>query len=160
MGQGPIDWMTAHVADVQPDLGSVASAQELRAWAEAVVDTVGSTSMQPTPRRDSRTQPEPCRSTIDQTALSSRSMGTWELRLTEVLKRLRARGELPPEADVMTLGAAFAALLYGGLLLGQTSGDRCSLRVALDMAMTQVCALSLHAYQSESHAQPRDPVDP
>jgi hypothetical protein len=158
VGQSPIDRMTAHLADVQPDLGSVTSAQELRAWVEAVIDGVDGTVTRPLPRGGSHTEAGRGASAVDLPA-SSRSLRCWELMLTEVLERLKARGELSCRADTVTHGAAFAALLYGGVLLGQTSGDRSPLRAALDMAMTQVAGVSLHADGGDSNTAPATPAD-
>jgi hypothetical protein len=133
----PIDRMTAHLRSVQPELMSVTSSAELRVWAQALLDSVDSgtaTGLARTagagewaPYVDDRGIPQP-----------SPSLRTWESRFTDVLERLARRGELPRGADTLTQGAAFAALIYGGFLLDQTSHSASSLRTALGMAMSQV----------------------
>jgi hypothetical protein len=130
--------MTAHLTTVQPELRSVTSSAELRAWAHALLDSVnGGTGTRwsravaaaslSAPYTDDRGSSRP-----------SPSLRVWELRFTEVLERLRTRGELPREADTLTQGAAIAALIYGGFLLDLTSHSTSSLRTSLDLAMTQV----------------------
>ena len=61
-----------------------------------------------------------------------------ERALAQALAPLQTSGSLSCAADTTTLGSAFAALLYGGLLLGQASGEASPLRAAMDMALSQV----------------------
>lgn len=77
-----------------------------------------------------------------QCAAAAFGLRHWEQAFSEVLGRLQAVGDLPPEADAATLGAAFAALVYGGLLLSHASGSSSPLRAAMDMALAQVAGLA------------------
>jgi TetR/AcrR family transcriptional regulator, transcriptional repressor for nem operon len=59
----------------------------------------------------------------------------WEVMLTEALRRMVARGELVPGADVEGLALALLASLQGGLLLAKTRRDLRCVEVALDAAL-------------------------
>ena len=144
MATSPIDRMTAYLAAIEPDLNTVTSAAELRQWAEAVVDGAGATS----PWSESIASDEGGTDAGGATAhvlgehVPVRSLRAWELRLAEVLERLRARGELPHDSDSVAMGAAFAALIYGGLLLEQGTQQGTPLWVAVDMAMSRLVGLN------------------
>jgi AcrR family transcriptional regulator len=64
----------------------------------------------------------------------------WEAKLADALTRMRASGELRPEADPATLATGVMAALQGGLLLARTTRDPRRLEAALDMALSHVQA--------------------
>lgn len=141
-----IDRLSQSLVHAQPSLEEVSTPQHLRAWADAVIDKAADEleaqdGDEPTPRTPSGdSHAHAVRLSSDGCAMGLRE---WERALAQTLARLQARGSLSSAADTTTLGSAFAALLYGGLLLGQTSGDAAPLRAAMDMALSQV----------EGHAQ-------
>lgn len=135
-----IDRLSQTLVHVQPPLEAVCTSQHLRAWADAVIDKAAveldaqSTGERVTPVVVG-TQHE---GVIPGCAAGSVGLRAWERALSQALARLQATGSLSCAANTTTLGSAFAALLYGGLLLGQATGDASPLRAAMDMALAQV----------------------
>lgn len=135
-----IDRLSHTLVQVEPLLEDVRTPQHFRAWADAVIDKATSAlATQPRADRDAPTVAENMQAPAG--GGSGFGLREWELALSQALSRLQATGDLSCAADTTTLGSAFAALLYGGLLLGQASGDACPLRAALDMALSQVEAV-------------------
>ncbi len=134
------DRLSQTLAHVQPPLEAVSTSQHLRAWADAVVDRVAveldaqSTGERVTPV----VVGNPPESALRGCAAGSVGLLGWEHALSQALSRLQSTGSLSCAANTTTLGSAFAALLYGGLLLGQATGDALPLRAAMDMALSQV----------------------
>jgi hypothetical protein len=136
-----IDRLSRTLVHVEPPLEQVRTPQHLRAWADAVIDKVtGLLAARPRVVDDTPTAAGHVR--VPAGGDGAFGLREWEVALSRALSRLQATGELSCGADTSTLGSAFAALLYGGLLLGQASGDACPLRAALDMALSQVEDLS------------------
>lgn len=137
-----IDRLSSALVNVRPTLSSVTSLQELQAWADAAVELASVWAAQPR----YRPHPRPDRTAAPDAAGHSASevfgLRHWEEALSKALARLRALERLPPEVDVTALGSAFAAMLYGGLLLTQTTGTSVPLRAALDMALGQIRVLA------------------
>jgi hypothetical protein len=135
-----IDRLSQTLVHVQPPLEAVSTSQHLRAWADAVIDRVAveldaqSAVERVTPVVVGNPHEEaiPCR------AAGSVGLQAWEHALSQALSRLQSTGSLSCAVNTTTLGSAFAALLYGGLLLGQATGDALPLRAAMDMALSQV----------------------
>ena len=132
-----IDRLSQTLVQVEPPLEQVRTPEHLRAWAEAVIEkATGVLAAQPRGDRDAAVAARPGQAAAGGDGVFG--LREWELALSRALSRLQATGGLSCGADATTLGSAFAALLYGGLLLGQASGDACPLRAALDMALSQV----------------------
>jgi hypothetical protein len=135
-----IDRLSWALVNVRPRLSSVTSPGQLRSWAAAVEQAAAAATPEDA-------LPRPCAgggAAVDRAAPSSSEafgLRYWEQALSEALARLQAHGNLRPEADVTALGSAFAAMLYGGLLLSQTTGTSLPLQAALDMALGQISAL-------------------
>ncbi|HEY4276723.1 MAG TPA: TetR family transcriptional regulator [Conexibacter sp.] len=63
---------------------------------------------------------------------------TWEGLLVDGFERMRASGELRPDADPVTLATGTMAALQGGYLLAQMARNGTPMEVALDMAIDHV----------------------
>lgn len=63
---------------------------------------------------------------------------TWEGLVSGALGRMRARGELRPDAPPEVLATALLASIEGGLLLSQTRKDLASLRIAVQAGLAHV----------------------
>jgi hypothetical protein len=139
-----IDRLSQTLVHVQPQLDAVSTSQHLRAWADAVIDRAAEELDTQSGGEGSTPASVGCAHEGAHTVCAAGSVGlrAWEQALSQALARLRASGSLSPTADTTTLGPAFAALVYGGLLLGQASGDASPLRAAMDMALSQVEGVS------------------
>ncbi len=62
----------------------------------------------------------------------------WEAPIRAGLARMRARGDLRPDADTDALALALLVALQGGLLLTQTRRDTAPLRAGLDTVLAQI----------------------
>ena len=62
----------------------------------------------------------------------------WETAIREGLERMRAQGELRPDADAGRLALFLLATAQGGLLLTQVRRDTTALETALDAAMDYI----------------------
>ncbi len=62
----------------------------------------------------------------------------WEAPIRDGLARMRARGDLRPDADTDALALALLAALQGGLLLTQTRRETAPLRAGLDTVLAQI----------------------
>jgi hypothetical protein len=131
-----IDRLSQILLQAEPPLEDVRTPQQLRAWADAVIDKATSV-LAAQPRGDGDRAREAEHPQAQAGGDGAFGLREWELALSQALSRMQATGGLSCAADTTTLGSAFAALLYGGLLLGQASGDACPLRAALDMALSQ-----------------------
>ncbi|GAB3444045.1 hypothetical protein GCM10027517_23100 [Phycicoccus ginsengisoli] len=132
-----IDRLSQTLVQVEPPLEQVRTPEHLRAWADAVIErATGVLAAQPRGDRDAAVAARPGQAAAGGDGVFG--LREWELALSRALSRLQAGGGLSCGADTTTLGSAFAALLYGGLLLGQASGDACPLRAAMDMALSQI----------------------
>jgi hypothetical protein len=133
-----IDRLSWALVNVRPKLSSVTSPDRLHAWADAAVELVaaGAALDGPRPCPEGGTASDPAAPS------SAEAFGLryWEEALSKALARLQAHGNLRPGADVTALGSAFAAMLYGGLLLSLTTGTAVPLQAALDMALGQIGA--------------------
>jgi AcrR family transcriptional regulator len=119
----------------QPLLGTIASAADLHAWADLVVElhAVGD---------------GPARCPLGALAAElaeddplarealRRGFARWHDELAEGLRRMRSVGELPPQADPDALAEGLLAAYQGGLVLAQVRGNLDPLRSALDLALT------------------------
>jgi TetR/AcrR family transcriptional regulator, transcriptional repressor for nem operon len=63
---------------------------------------------------------------------------TWESLFADLFARLRARGELHPDADATALATALLAALEGGQILSQTRDNATPLRIAIDAALGHI----------------------
>lgn len=68
------------------------------------------------------------------------ALDQWEQQLRDGLLRMRAQGELEPNADPARLATATMASVQGGLILTQVRRDPAQLRTALDGALTTLLA--------------------
>ena len=154
-----IDRLSRNLVQVRPDLASVSTTEELREWAEAVVTWAG--AVRQVNRGTGAAAGDDCHGQHREAAGASGAFGLryWEQALAAVLERMRLAGELKPEVDTAALGAAFAALVYGGLLLDHTSGDASALRAALDMALGQVARVAEGGGVQGGPGQPGDVCD-
>ena len=135
-----IDRLSQTLVHVQPPLDAVSTFRHLRAWADAVMDKAA-LELDAQSGGDSSTPASVARPDEGAGLVygeGSVGLRAWEEALSQALARLQTSGGLSSTADSTTLGSAFAALLYGGLLLGQASGDASPLRAAMDMALSQV----------------------
>lgn len=66
----------------------------------------------------------------------------WLQMLIDAIDRLRTLGVLRAEADSRALAIGLLAALQGGYLLAKTARDVKFMRVAVDMAIAQIRALS------------------
>jgi AcrR family transcriptional regulator len=66
------------------------------------------------------------------------SFERWEAPIRAGLARMRARGELRPDADTDALALALLAALQGGLLLTQTRRNTAPLRTGLDAVLAHI----------------------
>jgi len=136
-----IDRLSQSLVHVQPPLEEVSTSRHLRAWADAVIDRAAD---QLEAQDGGVPRPRSVGGSPHASALplsgSGAAMGLreWERALSTTLARLQTGGGLSGAADTTSLGSAFAALLYGGLLLGRASGDAAPLRAAMDIALSQV----------------------
>jgi hypothetical protein len=138
-----IDRLSQTLRHVQPPLEAVSTSQQLRAWADAVIDkAAGELEAQSSDGSALAWPAYQGASASPVCAAGSVGLRAWEQALSQTLVRLQSSGSLSSAADITTLGSAFAALVYGGLLLGQASGDATPLRAAMDMALAQVDGLS------------------
>jgi len=135
-----IDRLSQALVHVRPPLEDVSTPTHLRAWADAVIDKAAD-ELDTQPEGDRISQSMNRTSPADAGELSGggvMGLREWERALAQTLTRLQAGGSLPCAADTATLASAFAALLYGGLLLGHASRTAAPLRAAMDMALAQV----------------------
>jgi hypothetical protein len=135
-----IDRLSQTLVHVQPRLEQVSTPQTLRNWADALIDKAADELVaRPVGDRLPRTVGGNVLADAHRVC-DGGAMGLceWERALVQTLSRLQTSGSLSGAADPTTLGSAFAALLYGGLLLGQASRDAAPLRAAMDMALSQV----------------------
>ena len=77
----------------------------------------------------------------------------WLGLLADGLQRLRMNGTLRPDADARALATGLLAALQGGYLLAETFRDVEPMRVALDLAISQV-----HRF-ARTDGQPTDQLD-
>jgi len=135
-----INRLSQALVHVRPPLEEVSTPAHLRAWADAVIDKAAD-ELDAQPEGDPIPQtvnpPRP-RNARDLSGGGVMGLREWERALAQTLTRLQASGSLQCAVDTTTLASAFAALLYGGLLLGHASGDAAPLRAAMDMALSQV----------------------
>ena len=66
------------------------------------------------------------------------AFGAWQTLFTDLLTRLRERGDLRPDADPVALATALLAALEGGQILSQTRNDATSLRIAIAVALDHI----------------------
>lgn len=66
------------------------------------------------------------------------SFERWEAPIRAGLARMRARGDLRPDADTDALALALLAALQGGLLLTQTRRDTTALRTGLGAVLAHI----------------------
>jgi AcrR family transcriptional regulator len=59
----------------------------------------------------------------------------WQSLFVDLFTRLRARGDVHPDADPVALATALLAALEGGQILSQTRNDAASLRIAIAAAL-------------------------
>jgi TetR/AcrR family transcriptional regulator, transcriptional repressor for nem operon len=59
----------------------------------------------------------------------------WQSLFADLFTRLRARGDLHPDADPAALATALLAALEGGQILSQTRNDATSIRIAIAAAL-------------------------
>jgi AcrR family transcriptional regulator len=59
----------------------------------------------------------------------------WQSLFVDLFTRLRARGDVHPDADPAALATALLAALEGGQILSQTRNDAASLRIAIAAAL-------------------------
>jgi TetR/AcrR family transcriptional repressor of nem operon len=64
----------------------------------------------------------------------------WERLLAEALERMRQRGELRADAEPAALATGLLASIEGGMVLSQTRKNMESLRIAVEMGLSQVRA--------------------
>jgi TetR/AcrR family transcriptional repressor of nem operon len=125
------------LAAQESHLPGLASLPDLEAWRDAIVGAVreregahgcplGSLSVELADRSES--------SRAELVA----GFAAWEGLLRAGLERMRASGELGPDADPGVLATGLLAALQGGLLLAQARRDAGPLQVALDMAVDGV----------------------
>jgi AcrR family transcriptional regulator len=62
----------------------------------------------------------------------------WQSLFADLFTRLRARGDLNPDADSAALATALLAALEGGQILSQTRNDAASLRIAIAAALGHI----------------------
>ena len=62
----------------------------------------------------------------------------WQSLFADLFTRLRARGDLNPDADPAALATALLAALEGGQILSQTRNDAASLRIAIAAALGHI----------------------
>ncbi|MBP2708337.1 TetR/AcrR family transcriptional regulator [Microbispora sp. RL4-1S] len=75
----------------------------------------------------------------------SRLFTEWQSLLADVLRRLRDRGVLPPEAPIDQLAIGLMGALQGGYMLAQTARDVTPMATSIDMALTHIESLSASA---------------
>ncbi len=129
---------TRRVLDAQtPYLGGLDSLIGLRRWRDAMVETnraTGGIGGCPLGSLASELAEQSEHARV----LLALSLDTWESKLTAGLAKMRARGELSPDADPHDLATAVIAALQGGLLLAQTTRSSRPLELALGMAVDHV----------------------
>lgn len=140
MEPSSIDRLSKTLVNVNPELSTVTTVAQLRAWADAVIHQAGTEPGGQDGTTATTPASEDCahKDTDFVSAAASFPLRDWEQGLSQALARLQAAHEISASADTATLGPAFAALVYGGLLLGQAAGDVSPLRAAMDMALAQV----------------------
>lgn len=67
----------------------------------------------------------------------------WETAIRQGLERMRAHGELRPDADTGRLALFLLAAAQGGMLLNQVRRDTTALQTALDVAIDYIRTLQL-----------------
>jgi AcrR family transcriptional regulator len=122
------------MADQQPRLDALATRADLRAWADALIDSYAGGD-------------HPLRCPIGALAVElaendpeardalERGFGRWSEALAAGLARLHDHGELVASADPRRLATALLSAYQGGLLLAQVRGELSPLRDALDVAL-------------------------
>lgn len=85
------------------------------------------------------------------------SFERWEAPIRDGLARMRANGQLRPDADTDTLALALLAALQGGLLLTQTRRDTAPLRAGLDTVLARIRTYA--ANQRPPRCAPGDVLD-
>jgi len=130
-----IDRQVATVLDLQqPLLAEVATHRQLRAWADALVESY-------------RVHDDPVRCPLgalaselaerdpDARVALERGFDLWLDALESALRRLRDNGELSRDVKPKAIATALLGAYQGGLLLAQVRGDLAPLRTALDVAL-------------------------
>jgi TetR/AcrR family transcriptional regulator, transcriptional repressor for nem operon len=130
-----IDRQIATILDVQqPLLAEVGTHRQLRAWADALVESY-------------RVNDDPVRCPLgalaselaerdpDARIALERGFDLWLVALETALRRLRSNGELSRDVKPKAIAGALLAAYQGGLLLAQVRGDLAPLHTALDVVL-------------------------
>jgi TetR/AcrR family transcriptional regulator, transcriptional repressor for nem operon len=124
-------------AGQQPLLSSLDSMPALEAWRDLLVDMQRERQCAGgCPLGSLSTELADCNETA-RVALAD-GFARWESPIRDGLRRMQARHELPPDADVESLALGILAALQGGLLLTQAMRDVAPLQAGLNLALDHV----------------------
>lgn len=122
----------------QPLLGSIGTPDDVRAWCAAAAGAYADDDPLRCPIGSlvhELTEDDP-----DARAVLAEGFRRWRTALAEGLRRVQRDGGLTPGADPDAVASALLAAYQGGVLLAAATGDRATLRQALDATAAGVLA--------------------
>ncbi len=122
----------------QPLLGSIRTADDVRAWCAAAASAYADDDPLRCPIGSlvhELAEDEP-----DARAVLAEGFRRWRTALADGLRRVQRAGGLAPGADPDAVASALLAAYQGGVLVAAATGDRAALRQALDATASAALA--------------------
>jgi TetR/AcrR family transcriptional regulator, transcriptional repressor for nem operon len=123
----------------QPELGEIADAAGLRAWADRLV-VLHEEEDDPIRCPVGALVMEMAEDDPDVRAALDAGLTRWRDAVAAGLRRLQDAGEIPPSADATRLAEVLLAAYQGGVLLAQAHASSASLRLALETTVEGILA--------------------